>query len=56
MRYEHPTATVTFKSQIIQDFFGILAILDPFLVLVEVGGDHLTTAQASYGNHYFLFL
>ena len=44
VRYKHSTATVTFKAQIVQDFFGILSILDPFLVLVEVGGDHLTTA------------
>jgi hypothetical protein len=55
MRYEHSTATVTFKAQIVQDLFGILSILDPFLVFVEVGGDHLTTAQASYRNHFSSF-
>jgi hypothetical protein len=53
--YEHSSAAVTCDSQIFENLLGIFSLLGSFLVFLKVGGYHLTTAYASYGNHVVLF-
>jgi hypothetical protein len=54
--YEHSSATVTCDSQIFENLLGIFSLFGSLLVFLKVGGYHLTTAYASYGNHFLLFL
>jgi hypothetical protein len=54
--YDHSSATVTCDSQIFENLLGIFSLLGSLLVFLKVGRYNLTTAYASYGNHFLLFL
>jgi hypothetical protein len=54
VREQHPSATVPFNAQAIQDIFGVLACSDTAGKFFPFVADQFAAGEASHGNNHFL--
>jgi len=53
MRKQHTPAAVPGDTEIVEDFFRILAFLPPQLKIFPTGGNWISTGETSYGYQDF---
>ena len=55
VRDEHASATISFHSELVEDFGRVLSLLSAARIFLPAITDHLSAREASYGNDHRAF-